>query len=100
MWVGLILQHARYTHRYICTIRDIMRKKGFLVGFLNMAKRKAPGMFFCAACDKQFEYRSKFSRHLESTTHQRFLESLAVNVTDNRCDCTVDDTPPSVNIEV
>ena len=43
----------------------------------KMAKRSSSSSdLFCNTCCKQFKHQSKFTRHLESTTHQRFSQSL------------------------
>lgn len=42
------------------------------------AKRKAESPYFCEACGKGFDYKSKFSRHLESGSHKMYVESLAI----------------------
>ena len=34
----------------------------------------------CSICDKQFQYLSKYKRHLLTASHQRFEESLRINL--------------------
>ena len=41
-----------------------------------MAKRKSEYTFYCEVCEKGFEYKSKYARHLESGSHKMFAESL------------------------
>ena len=42
------------------------------------AKRKAESTYFCEACGKGFDYKSKFARHLESGSHKMYVESLTI----------------------
>ena len=42
------------------------------------AKRKAESTYFCEACEKGFDYKSKFVRHLESGSHKMYVESLTI----------------------
>ena len=45
-----------------------------------MAKKRCDPEFYCDLCGKQFEFRSKYSRHIESAIHRRYAESLEVEV--------------------
>lgn len=42
------------------------------------AKRKAESTYFCEACEKGFDYKSKYSRHLESGSHKMYVQSLTI----------------------
>ena len=44
-----------------------------------MAQRRR-NPFFCENCRKDFLYKSKFARHLASSSHKRFTESLKLSL--------------------
>ena len=50
------------------------------VNFAKMASKRAresvEGDLKCSLCDQRFKFRSKYSRHLESSLHTRFQQSL------------------------
>ena len=48
-----------------------------------MAKRKASDIFSCDICEKNFNYKSKYLRHLSSATHLRFAETLSIGDVDS-----------------
>ena len=61
------------------------------VNFAKMASKRAritsesvEGDLKCSLCDQRFKFRSKYSRHLQSSHHTRFQQSLDAGVRINK----------------
>ena len=57
----------------------LLLERNWRVSIQMAAKRMSSGHFFCDICEVGFPYRSKYTRHLASDTHQRFSDLLSLD---------------------